>query len=240
METRECNNPAPAHGGDFCTGANARLCQDKAYCNNCTLTQWSRFTPCDKTCGGGLRKRSRRVLTPAGPGGVCFPLEETQACNTQFCRASMGRRGYYVWGPIEVTTPTPIRYRFGSNRDVDVFLFDAENYQQYLDDVAREPPFNYGYSAVRASLDDNIYEERVTLQPGRRYYLVVDHTEVGVANGQNGNLEVRVDFSYSIEGIDLDSLPEPLNTSPNAARSVLPSLTLALSAILAVLLLQRQ
>lgn len=53
---------------------------------DCIVGEWSSWSNCTKSCGGGKRKSTRKVLYPAKFGGnQCPVLEMTQACNTQPC-----------------------------------------------------------------------------------------------------------------------------------------------------------
>ncbi len=48
----------------------------------CIATDWSPYTVCSATCGGGIQKRKRTVLSD---GVEDCPYEETRQCNTQQC-----------------------------------------------------------------------------------------------------------------------------------------------------------
>eukprot|EP01005_Ploeotia_sp_CARIB1_P001581 NODE_49_length_1989_cov_422.059613_g48_i0.p1 GENE.NODE_49_length_1989_cov_422.059613_g48_i0~~NODE_49_length_1989_cov_422.059613_g48_i0.p1 ORF type:complete len:406 (-),score=54.18 NODE_49_length_1989_cov_422.059613_g48_i0:672-1889(-) len=53
---------------------------------HCELDDWTRWTPCDKTCGGGKRTRTRVVRVQPPPGArACPSTNEVMACNTQAC-----------------------------------------------------------------------------------------------------------------------------------------------------------
>lgn len=51
--------------------------------------EWSPFTECTVTCGGGVKSRNRVCNSPIPDpdGNPCDPVNasETQACNTQSC-----------------------------------------------------------------------------------------------------------------------------------------------------------
>ena len=52
---------------------------------------WSAFSHCSESCGGGNQARARVCdsPSPAGGGATCSGVsEETQACNTQECFGS--------------------------------------------------------------------------------------------------------------------------------------------------------
>ncbi len=53
---------------------------------DCEVSDWSDWSTCTETCGGGTRTRTRSIELPAKDGGAACPaLEETQDCNTQSC-----------------------------------------------------------------------------------------------------------------------------------------------------------
>ena len=52
-------------------------------------SKWGAFTKCTKTCGGGIRKRTRRCNNPPPKnGGRTCPgaAVQQQRCNTKACR----------------------------------------------------------------------------------------------------------------------------------------------------------
>lgn len=53
---------------------------------DCEVGNWSQWSTCNKTCGGGTQMRSRNVVRPAKNGGAeCGALSESQACNVEAC-----------------------------------------------------------------------------------------------------------------------------------------------------------
>ncbi|XP_048244666.1 A disintegrin and metalloproteinase with thrombospondin motifs adt-1-like isoform X2 [Haliotis rufescens] len=109
---RECTNPAPSGGGEFCQG-DATL-TDELTCNtldcpvdggwtNWTVTSVSR---CTQSCGGGQRQVvSQRSCTDPEPAFGGEPCEGdqsetvTEACNGHECAADpvAGGWSYWVW-----------------------------------------------------------------------------------------------------------------------------------------------
>ncbi|MGE0453213.1 MAG: thrombospondin type-1 domain-containing protein [Vicinamibacteria bacterium] len=78
----------PASGG----GAACPSLIETAACSNgpcpvdCQLSEWSAWSACSASCGGGVQSRTRPILVPPSNGGLaCGPTLETQACNTQAC-----------------------------------------------------------------------------------------------------------------------------------------------------------
>jgi len=114
--------------------------------------------------------------------------------------------GYHVWGPFK--GPGPIRYTITRiDTEIDVFLFDEENYIQYRYDAERQKPYQTNYVPIRSSqnIDTVKSEGPLTLDPNTNYYLVVDHTYIGAADGtNNGNTQVFNPnrFYYEISGLD--------------------------------------
>jgi hypothetical protein len=54
---------------------------------DCRMTEWSPWSGCSESCGGGIQTRVRSVLVPAANGGkACESLVASQTCNTQPCR----------------------------------------------------------------------------------------------------------------------------------------------------------
>ncbi len=86
-------------------------------------------------------------------------------------------------------------------------------------------------------LFDCSFPQTVTLGSGQNYYLVVDHTPVGAANGNDGQFN-RVDFTWYFEGIGDAELGQSINTNPvinSAAQSAPAALLIAcLCALLAL------
>lgn len=54
---------------------------------NCVVSDWSQWTTCSKSCGGGTQTRNRTIEVPAANGGTACPTEmsQTQVCNAHVC-----------------------------------------------------------------------------------------------------------------------------------------------------------
>jgi hypothetical protein len=82
----------PANGGSACPAlVEQRDCNPQPCAVDCRVSEWTAWSACSKTCGGGEQSRSRRVITPASSGGAsCPPLAETRPCNTNPVNACGG------------------------------------------------------------------------------------------------------------------------------------------------------
>ncbi|KAK7881858.1 hypothetical protein WMY93_030267 [Mugilogobius chulae] len=82
--TRLCNNPAPQSGGRGCLGVteqrrecNSHACSDSSG----PWLQWSQWSLCTVSCGGGQQSRFRLCRSPPCSG----PRRQSKTCNTQVC-----------------------------------------------------------------------------------------------------------------------------------------------------------
>ncbi|XP_065657087.1 uncharacterized protein LOC136082288 [Hydra vulgaris] len=104
-----CKNGFIDDGVNDCTVTCLSICNPNARCigttcvcndgfvgdgiNNCTevdggFSDWSDFSPCTKTCGGGVQTRTRECDNPKPQTGGkdCIGIKmETQGCNNSFC-----------------------------------------------------------------------------------------------------------------------------------------------------------
>merc|ERR1712002_1041560 len=86
---RSCTNPPPAHGGADCA-VDVYGPKDKESCNTeeCPVDgEWSAWTECSKSCGGGKKKRTCTNPAPKYGGADCekgYDGDE-KSCNTEKC-----------------------------------------------------------------------------------------------------------------------------------------------------------
>jgi len=90
---RTIQQPA-THGGKPCegklrevSGCSQEECGGVA---DCKWSQWSVFSACSTSCGGGFKTRSRGIeISPRNGGKLCsaMPKSEAVACNTQECKS---------------------------------------------------------------------------------------------------------------------------------------------------------
>ena len=53
---------------------------------DCVVSDWTDWSLCTETCGGGTKTRTRNITTPSAYGGdICPVLSETITCNTRAC-----------------------------------------------------------------------------------------------------------------------------------------------------------
>ncbi len=78
---------APLNGGTACPpSTESSTCNNQECPVDCVVSDWSAFSSCSATCGGGTQTRTRTVTTkPTFNGAACPPLTESQVCNTQGC-----------------------------------------------------------------------------------------------------------------------------------------------------------
>ncbi|KAL5107767.1 Hemicentin-1 [Taenia crassiceps] len=89
---RKCDMPPPANGGRPCIGSESqvRACERKTCPINGGWGQWSAWSHCSKSCGGGIRRRTRQCNnpTPQFGGAPCQPQggdSETTECQENPC-----------------------------------------------------------------------------------------------------------------------------------------------------------
>lgn len=106
--TRMCNRPKPEHGGKECSRYGPAIETRSCFINVCPIdgnySDWSAFSPCTKSCGVGLKTRTRECdnPVPVGDGRNCShigPAIENWPCNTQACPVSGGYTPWSAFGP---------------------------------------------------------------------------------------------------------------------------------------------
>eukprot|EP00933_Yihiella_yeosuensis_P079036 TRINITY_DN9111_c0_g10_i1.p1 TRINITY_DN9111_c0_g10~~TRINITY_DN9111_c0_g10_i1.p1 ORF type:complete len:1252 (+),score=222.05 TRINITY_DN9111_c0_g10_i1:165-3920(+) len=96
------------HGGKGCGDAplnETKACQQQPCPIHCKWGNWSVWTPCSKSCGGGEKQRSRTKLVPAQFGGrICDGLSnENATCNVQGCPVDCEWNPWSEWKNCSAT-----------------------------------------------------------------------------------------------------------------------------------------
>ena len=84
--TRTVTSSTILNGATCPTLREEEPCNTQACPINCTVSDWSDWSTCSKTCGGGTQSITRTIKTqPANGGTLCPALSENISCNTQAC-----------------------------------------------------------------------------------------------------------------------------------------------------------
>ena len=78
---------SPSCSGKACPSLSETIDCNPGCCSvECSVGQWSPWSVCSKSCGGGSETRSRNVLiSPSCGGSGCPNLFESRICNDQCC-----------------------------------------------------------------------------------------------------------------------------------------------------------
>jgi len=113
MRSRACDSPPAAYGGRGCLlsdgsgnrgkeESETKKCKDKTCPVNGNWGEWSDYTDCSKTCGGGEQSRARSCTNPPaafggldcllsdGSGNRAKVESEDKKCNEQACQGEWG------------------------------------------------------------------------------------------------------------------------------------------------------
>jgi len=98
IRTRDIVTP-PAFGGSNCGSTQeVQPCNTQACPVDCSVSDWSNWSECDKPCGNGNQIRTRSIITQPHDGGkACPPLQENHECNTFECPVDCSVSNWSEW-----------------------------------------------------------------------------------------------------------------------------------------------
>ncbi|XP_022796325.1 A disintegrin and metalloproteinase with thrombospondin motifs adt-1-like [Stylophora pistillata] len=110
--SRTCTNPPPKYGGKNCQGLGSA--NDTQECNPdpCPIdgnyTEWSEWSVCSTTCGGGFQTRTRNCTNPPpqNDGRDCEGLglaTETKSCGSEKCPTDGNYTTWSDWSECSTT-----------------------------------------------------------------------------------------------------------------------------------------
>eukprot|EP01128_Nolandella_sp_AFSM9_P002256 TRINITY_DN1263_c0_g1_i2.p1 TRINITY_DN1263_c0_g1~~TRINITY_DN1263_c0_g1_i2.p1 ORF type:complete len:1221 (-),score=195.21 TRINITY_DN1263_c0_g1_i2:230-3892(-) len=71
---------------------------------DCEVSEWTEWTDCSLSCGGGSRDRERSVTSPtAGTGAECPPLQDSETCNDFVCDVNCEQSVWSEWNSCSGT-----------------------------------------------------------------------------------------------------------------------------------------
>lgn len=110
---------APANGGADCEGLpiDEESCNEHPCPDDCHWSEWTSFTVCSATCGGGTSRRTRSIVKEESDGGTPCDGDtaEELPCNTQSCPVDCQWDEWSSWTPCSKSCEGGVIQRF---RDV--------------------------------------------------------------------------------------------------------------------------
>jgi len=177
---------------------------------NCTVPAWNFYlntwSDCTTQCGG-TQTITRTVSSYGEAGGEpCPALSWNRRCGNNYCAATMVIQGYYYWGPFcSGATTRTVNYRFRSDRDIDLYVFDAPDFIRYSWDASLIKPLNAYYQPAFAHLNTNFEIDTFTVPANKCYYMVLDNTNVGATKTRDDDQDGVPDtfnVYFSFQGIN--------------------------------------
>ena len=89
-----CGGGGGGGGGDS-GGGGGDICSEEED-HDCTVSSWSSWSSCSRTCGSGVKTRTRTKTTYESCGGSCYyyHFKERTTCNSNCCPVNC----LYSWG----------------------------------------------------------------------------------------------------------------------------------------------
>ena len=107
---RNCSNPKPQHGGHNCSDLGDPVEVQRCFLRHCPVhggfTEWTKFSECSRSCGIGLKNRTRYCTDPEPMhgGNDCIGDEiEIKLCNIFSCPVD---GSYTQWSPFSSCSRT--------------------------------------------------------------------------------------------------------------------------------------
>ncbi|XP_064457274.1 hemicentin-1-like isoform X2 [Ornithodoros turicata] len=115
--TRQCDSPHPEHGGNKCQGETSQFttCNERPCEVYGSWSQWSSWSHCSVSCGGGTKSRTRtcHALPPSIGGRSCIGNAiQVDFCNPQSCPIHGDWSNWSRWGQCSVSCGGGKRRRF--------------------------------------------------------------------------------------------------------------------------------
>jgi hypothetical protein len=80
----------------------------------CVYSEWSPWSLCSKSCGGGSQARNRTILLQPTGSSCSAPFNQTTVCNTHPCTVDCVVTDYGAWSPCSVVCGGGTQYRVRS------------------------------------------------------------------------------------------------------------------------------
>jgi len=94
---------AVGNGNDMCQEAewvNARVCMDRSK-KDCEMSKWTNYGTCDRSCGSGIKTRTRSVIQyPKFGGKLCPRLDDIARCNEHACPIDCKYTKFTAWAAL--------------------------------------------------------------------------------------------------------------------------------------------
>jgi len=92
-----------ANGGAACPAlSQSQNCNMHNCPVHCTVSSWTAWSACTRTCGGGVQTQTRHVVQAAMYGGnACPVLSQQQSCNTQPCPVNCEVGAWSAWSTCD-------------------------------------------------------------------------------------------------------------------------------------------